>query len=161
MGPGGTPYIRMIGMIVVFLGVLLDDLVFSRGCSIEIYKNKTGILLGYKNFEVSWVQLLWLYVYLVFFRLIFDQGVCFRVRKFVWLGIFRVVFKDFRRSSLSFLPQSTPPPGVGHANRARTPVRHSSIKISALPGKGKKVATEIYRKHTIITTNNACALVKT
>ena len=25
---------------------------------------------------------------LVFFRLIFDQGVCFRVRKFFWLGIF-------------------------------------------------------------------------
>ena len=26
------------------------------------------------------------------FRLIFDQGVCFRVRKFLWLSIFRVVF---------------------------------------------------------------------
>ena len=25
---------------------------------------------------------------LVFFRLSFDQGVCFRVRKFFWLGIF-------------------------------------------------------------------------
>ena len=30
---GGTPYIRMIGMIVVFLGVVIGDLVFFRGCS--------------------------------------------------------------------------------------------------------------------------------
>ena len=29
---------------------------------------------------------------LVFLRLIFDQGICFRVHKFLWLGIFWVVF---------------------------------------------------------------------
>ena len=29
---------------------------------------------------------------LVFLRLIFDQGICFRVHKFLWLGIFLVVF---------------------------------------------------------------------
>ena len=29
---------------------------------------------------------------LVFFRLIFDQAVCFRVRKFLWLSIFGVAF---------------------------------------------------------------------
>ena len=33
----GAPYIRMIGMIVVFLGAAIGDLVFSRGCSSEIY----------------------------------------------------------------------------------------------------------------------------
>ena len=31
-------------------------------------------------------------ILLVFFRLIFDQGVCFSVRKFLWLSIFKVVF---------------------------------------------------------------------
>ena len=36
LGGGGTPYIRMIGMIVVFLGVEIGDLVFFRGFSIEI-----------------------------------------------------------------------------------------------------------------------------
>ena len=25
---GGTPYMRMIGMIIIFLGVVIDDLVF-------------------------------------------------------------------------------------------------------------------------------------
>ena len=39
-----TPYIRMIGMIVVFLGVVISNFVFLRGCSSEIYqKNKTSI----------------------------------------------------------------------------------------------------------------------
>ena len=27
-----TPYIQMIGMIVVFLGIVIGDLVFFRGC---------------------------------------------------------------------------------------------------------------------------------
>ena len=49
---------------------------------------------------------------LVFFRLIFDQEVYFRVRKFYGLVFFRIVFLDFQRSSLSFLPRSTPPPGI-------------------------------------------------
>ena len=36
-GEGGcTPYIRMIGMIVVFLGIVIGDLVFFRGCSSKI-----------------------------------------------------------------------------------------------------------------------------
>ena len=35
--PGDTPYIRMIGMIVVFLGVAISDLVFFRVCPSEIY----------------------------------------------------------------------------------------------------------------------------
>ena len=39
--PGGIPYIRMIGMIVVFFGVVIGDLVFFRGSSQE--KDKTGI----------------------------------------------------------------------------------------------------------------------
>ena len=34
------------------------------------------------------------------------------MRKFYGFVFFRVVFQDFRRSSLSFLPQSTPPPGL-------------------------------------------------
>ena len=34
---GGTPYIQMIGIIVVFqLGVVIGDLVFFRGCSSKI-----------------------------------------------------------------------------------------------------------------------------
>ena len=36
-GRGVIPYIRIIGMVVVFLGVLIGDLVFLRGCSSEIY----------------------------------------------------------------------------------------------------------------------------
>ena len=36
-GGKGTAYILMIGMIVVFLGVLISGLVFFRGCSSEIY----------------------------------------------------------------------------------------------------------------------------
>ena len=35
-GGGGTPYIRVTGMIVVFLGVEIGDLVFFRGCSRKI-----------------------------------------------------------------------------------------------------------------------------
>ena len=35
-GGGVTPYIRMIGMIVVFFGVVIGDLVFFRGCSSKI-----------------------------------------------------------------------------------------------------------------------------
>ena len=41
---GGTPYIQMMGMIVVFLRVEIGDLVFFRGCSNKtLYKDKTGI----------------------------------------------------------------------------------------------------------------------
>ena len=40
------------------------------------------------------------------FRLIFDQEIYFRVRKFYGVVFLRVVFQDFRRSSLSFLPRS-------------------------------------------------------
>ena len=40
---------------------------------------------GYSSFEdVSLINS----GLLVFFRLIFDRGVCFRVRKILWLGIF-------------------------------------------------------------------------
>ena len=35
-GGGGSPYIRMIGMIVVFFRVVTGDLVFFRGCSSKI-----------------------------------------------------------------------------------------------------------------------------
>ena len=34
--PGGTTYIQMIGMIVIFLGVVIGDLVFFRDCSSKI-----------------------------------------------------------------------------------------------------------------------------
>ena len=44
-------YIQMIGIIVLFLGVAISDLVFE-GCSSEIKR----YLLRYKNFELSWVQ---------------------------------------------------------------------------------------------------------
>ena len=37
---GGTPYFRFKGMIVVFLGVGIGDLIFFRGCSSEIYIKK-------------------------------------------------------------------------------------------------------------------------
>ena len=37
-GGGGTPYIQMIGMIVVFLGVVIVDLVIFRGCSSKILR---------------------------------------------------------------------------------------------------------------------------
>ena len=43
------------------------------------------------------------------FRLICDHGVCSSVRKFLWYSIFRLVFQDFRRSSVYFLPKSIPP----------------------------------------------------
>ena len=36
------------------------------------------------------------------------------MRKFYGLVFFKVVFLDFRQSSLSFLPRSTPPPGPKH-----------------------------------------------
>ena len=99
--------------------------VFFRGCNRRfsifvgvvqvksIKKNITGICYGiktlsfngYKSFEyvslISWGLL-------VFFRLISDQEVCFRLRKFLWLSTFLGSFWDFRRSSLSFLPQSIP-----------------------------------------------------
>ena len=43
-GGRGTPYIRMIGMIVVFLGAIIGDLVFFRGCSCKVLqRDKTGI----------------------------------------------------------------------------------------------------------------------
>ena len=34
---GGTPYIQMIWMIVIFLGVVIGYLVFLRDCSSKIY----------------------------------------------------------------------------------------------------------------------------
>ena len=37
-GEGGTLYIQMIGMIVVFLGVVIGDLVFLGGCSSKIFR---------------------------------------------------------------------------------------------------------------------------
>ena len=84
----------MIGMIVVFLGVAIGDLVFFRVVQLKSINNdKTGICWaikslsyhGYSSFEdVSLINS----DLLVFFRLIFDQGVCFRVHKFLWLGIF-------------------------------------------------------------------------
>ena len=39
-GGGGTPYIRMIGMIVIFLGVVIGDLVFL---GVVQAKDKTDI----------------------------------------------------------------------------------------------------------------------
>ena len=35
---GGTPYIRMIGMIVVFLGVVIGDLVFLGVVQAKTFK---------------------------------------------------------------------------------------------------------------------------
>ena len=79
------------------LGVVIGDLVFLRGTLFKrnLLKNKTGILLGYKNFQSSWpgTDLLNTFlfkinsVYWYFVGLIFGQGVCFRVLKFLWLSI--------------------------------------------------------------------------
>ena len=51
-------------------------------------------LLGYKNRYFEFVSLINSGL-LVFFRLIFDQEVYFRVRKLYGLVFFRVVFYDF------------------------------------------------------------------
>ena len=42
LSPGVTTYIRMIGMIVVFLGVVIGDLVFLGSCSSEIRPGGAG-----------------------------------------------------------------------------------------------------------------------
>ena len=48
--PGGvTPYIQMIGMIVVFLGVVIGDLVFLWVAQVKSIYKKKQYLLGYKN----------------------------------------------------------------------------------------------------------------
>ena len=65
-------------------------------------------MLGYKNRHFEYASLINSGL-LVFFKLIFDQEVYSRVRKFYGLVFFRIVFWDFRRSSLSFLTRSTPP----------------------------------------------------
>ena len=70
------------------------------------FKYATLINSGFKN--VLLIVASHGVVFVVFYRLIFDQGVCLRVRKFLWLSISLGSFLDFRRSSLSFLPQSTP-----------------------------------------------------
>ena len=70
------------------------------------------VFVGYKNKYFEYASLINSGL-LVFFRLIFDQEVYCRVRKFYGLVFFRVVFYDFRRSSLSFLHRSTPPPASG------------------------------------------------
>ena len=79
-------------------------------------------MLGYKNRYFEYASTINSGL-LVFFRLIFDQEVYFRLLKFYGLVFFRVVFLEFRRSSLSFLPRSTPPPGLYHLGRY-----HSSIQ---------------------------------
>ena len=68
-------------MIVVFLGVVIGDLVFFRGCSSKGIKTDILIYASLLNSGL-----------LVFFRLIFDQEVYFGVRKFYGLVFFRVVF---------------------------------------------------------------------
>ena len=89
---GDTPYIRMIGMIVVFF----------RGCNRRFgiflglfkqnpLKRQSWYLLGYKNSSFEYASLINSGL-LVFFRLIFDQEVYFRVRRFYGLVFFRVVF---------------------------------------------------------------------
>ena len=62
----------------------------------------------YRTFEYDDVLKNVIYLLISVFRLIFDQRVCFRVRKFLRLSIFRVVFLDFQRPCPSFLPQSFP-----------------------------------------------------
>ena len=89
---GDTPYIRMIGMIVVFF----------RGCNRRFgiflglfkqnpLKRQSWYLLGYKNSSFEYASLI-NSVLLLFFRLIFDQEVYFRMRRFYGLVFFRVVF---------------------------------------------------------------------
>ena len=42
----------------IFLGVVIGDLVFFRGCSSEIYFKKTVFIrVLNKNFELPWVQI--------------------------------------------------------------------------------------------------------
>ena len=84
---GDTPYIRMIGMIVVFV----------RGCNrrfryfLGVVQAKSFKLLGYKNRSFEYASLINSGL-LVFFRLNFDQEVYFRVCKFYGLEFFRIVF---------------------------------------------------------------------
>ena len=43
--PGGTPYIRMIGMIAVFLGVVIGDLVFLGVAQAKSFKKKKSVFV--------------------------------------------------------------------------------------------------------------------
>ena len=72
-----------------------------------------------------------IYWYILGFKIL-GLRVCFRERNFfLWLSIFRVVFKDFRRSSLSFLSQSTPPsPGHGRPCWCCTGQTGSTVSIT-------------------------------
>ena len=78
---GGTPYIRMIGMILVYF----------RGYSSKFLWRISWYLLGYKNRYFEYASSINSGL-LVFFRLIFDQEVYFRVCKFYGLVFFWVVF---------------------------------------------------------------------
>ena len=77
---------------IVFLGVVIGDLVFFR----ELFKQnplktQNWYLLGYKNRSFEYASLI-NSILVVFFRLIFDQEVYYRVCKFYGLVFFRVVF---------------------------------------------------------------------
>ena len=74
-------------MIVVFLGAEIGDLVYLGVVHAKSICEgiKTLSYHGYSSSEnVSLINS----GSLVFFRLILDQGAYFRVRKFLWLGIF-------------------------------------------------------------------------
>ena len=52
------------------------------------------------------------------------------LRKFFWLGIFRVVFWNCRRLSLSFLPENIPPPrGRKHPRREVLLCKRSKMSV--------------------------------
>ena len=49
-GGGGAPYIQMIGMIIVFLGVVIGDLIYFKGLfKKNPLKDKTGICWGIRQ----------------------------------------------------------------------------------------------------------------
>ena len=51
------------------------------------------------------------------------------LRKFLWLDNFRVVFWNFRRLSLSFLPQNIPPRGRKHPRREVLLYKRSKMSV--------------------------------
>ena len=55
----------MIEMIVAcFLGVVIGDLVFLRVAQAKSIKKRKPVLLGYKNFELSYgIQLFWIHFF--------------------------------------------------------------------------------------------------
>ena len=81
-GGGGTHYIQMIAS--YFLGVVIGALVFLGVVQAKSFKKIKQLFVRVQNRSFEYASLINSSL-LVFFRLIFDQEVYFRVRKFYGL----------------------------------------------------------------------------